>query len=63
MLDEPVLVRDDVDGVVRLTLNRPLAFNSLSRQLLLALCAQIDSLGEVRRILHDDVRHGPAHRR
>jgi enoyl-CoA hydratase/carnithine racemase len=46
MLDEPVLLRDDVDGVVRLTLNRPSAFNSLSKELLLALLAQLETLGE-----------------
>ncbi len=44
MRDEPVLVRDDTDGVVRLTLNRPLAFNSLSRDLLSALCAEVERL-------------------
>ena len=31
---EPVLLRSDADGVVRLTLNRPQAYNSLSRELL-----------------------------
>lgn len=48
MLDEPVLLRDDVDGVVRLTLNRPSTFNSLSKELLLALLAQLEVLGQDR---------------
>jgi enoyl-CoA hydratase/carnithine racemase len=49
MLNEPVLLRDDRDGVVRLTLNRPAAFNSLSRELLMRL---LDELGR----LQDDGR-------
>ena len=35
--NELPLLRDDADGVVRLTLNRPHAFNSLSRELLTLL--------------------------
>jgi enoyl-CoA hydratase/carnithine racemase len=49
MLAEPVLRRDDEAGVVRLTLNRPAAFNSLSKELLLALLAQLEALAEDRR--------------
>ena len=33
-MSEPLLLRDDRDGVATLTLNRPKAFNSLSMQLL-----------------------------
>ena len=44
MLDGPVLLREDAGGVVRLTLNRPSAFNSLSRELLLALLAELERL-------------------
>ncbi len=43
--EESVLLReDDARGVVRLTLNRPQAFNALSEELLAALQAQIDAL-------------------
>ena len=42
---EPILLReDDARGVVRLTLNRPQAFNALSEELLEALQAQLDAL-------------------
>ena len=44
MAVEPVLLRDDADGVVRLTLNRPAAFNSLSMELLQALLDQCRAL-------------------
>ncbi|MGC8808433.1 MAG: enoyl-CoA hydratase/isomerase family protein, partial [Thiomonas sp.] len=45
-----VLLREtDSRGVVRLTLNRPQAFNALSEALLHALQQQIDAL------MHDDV--------
>ena len=46
MAAEPVLLRDDADGVVRLTLNRPAAFNSLSMELLQALLDQCRALAE-----------------
>lgn len=43
--EQPVLLReDDARGVVRLTLNRPQAFNALSEELLAALQTQIDAL-------------------
>lgn len=43
---EPVLLRADRgDGVVRLTLNRPRVFNSLSGALLAALAAEIAAIG------------------
>jgi enoyl-CoA hydratase/carnithine racemase len=44
MLSEPALLRHDKDGICRLTLNRPAAFNSLSRELLLLLLAELDVL-------------------
>lgn len=46
-MTEPVLLRSDDGGVARLTLNRPAAFNSLSRELLTALEAELE------RIAHD----------
>ena len=39
---EPTLLRSDADGVVRLTLNRAAAFNSLSEAMLEALQAALD---------------------
>lgn len=42
--DAPLLVREDRDGVCRLTLNRPAQFNALSRPMLEALIAEIDSI-------------------
>ncbi|MFO1074814.1 MAG: enoyl-CoA hydratase [Geminicoccaceae bacterium] len=36
-MSEPLLLRHDADGIATLTLNRPAAFNSLSRALLTAL--------------------------
>lgn len=48
--NEPLLLRqDEGDGVVRLTLNRPEAFNSLSGTLLAALEDELDRLAEDRR--------------
>jgi enoyl-CoA hydratase/carnithine racemase len=44
MSDEPLVLRQETDGVVRLTLNRPAAFNSLSRALLDALHAALDDI-------------------
>jgi enoyl-CoA hydratase/carnithine racemase len=41
---EPVLLRNDVEGIAGLTLNRPDAFNALSRELLLALQAELDQI-------------------
>jgi enoyl-CoA hydratase/carnithine racemase len=46
MSSEPALLRHDKDGVCRLTLNRPAAFNSLSRELLLLLLEQQELLSE-----------------
>jgi enoyl-CoA hydratase/carnithine racemase len=44
MPDPSVLLRDDRDGVARLTLNRPEAFNSLSRELLARLEGELERL-------------------
>ncbi len=41
---DPVLLRSDEDGVATLTLNRPAARNSLSRELMAALQAQLDAI-------------------
>ena len=42
--DEPLLLRDDRDGIVTLTLNRPKAFNTLSRALMTDLQAALDAI-------------------
>lgn len=44
MTDQPILLQDEKDGVVSLTLNRPKAFNSLDRALLDALHDALDSV-------------------
>ncbi len=41
---EPVLLRADAGGVATLTLNRPTQFNSLSRELVSALQAELDAI-------------------
>ena len=43
-IDEPMLLRDDADGIVTLTLNRPKAFNSLSEALIEAIQAELDRI-------------------
>jgi enoyl-CoA hydratase/carnithine racemase len=43
-LDEPVLLRSDAEDVVGLALNRPDAYNALSRELLAALQAELDRI-------------------
>ena len=45
---EPTLLRSDADGVVRLTLNRPHAYNSLSFELLGRLADELDRIAEDR---------------
>ena len=45
-MSEPLLLRHDEDGVATLTLNRPAAFNSLSRALLTALEDQLAAIAE-----------------
>lgn len=41
---EPILLRDDRDGVATLTLNRPAQRNALSRDLMAALQAELDAI-------------------
>jgi enoyl-CoA hydratase/carnithine racemase len=44
--EEPMVLRETLaPGVVRLTLNRPKSFNSLSEDMLVALQAELDSIG------------------
>ncbi len=40
--DEPLLLRDDVDGVTTLTLNRPKQYNALSEAMLVTLQESLD---------------------
>jgi enoyl-CoA hydratase/carnithine racemase len=41
---EPILLREDHDGIVRLTLNRPRQMNALSRALIDALQRELDNI-------------------
>lgn len=43
--DEPLLLRADREGVATLTLNRPKAYNTLSRALMGAMQAELDAIG------------------
>ena len=47
---EPVLLRQDEDGIARLTLNRPAQRNALSVELMAALQAAVDAIGRDRKI-------------
>jgi len=47
---EPILRRDDTDGVVTLTLNRPQQFNLLTTEMIDALQAAFDSIAEDERV-------------
>jgi enoyl-CoA hydratase/carnithine racemase len=42
--NETILLREDRDGVVTLTLNRPAQFNALSEEMLAALQAALDDI-------------------
>ena len=42
---EPLLLREDANGVATLTLNRPKQRNSLSEELMIALTAEIEAVG------------------
>ena len=42
---EPVLLRQDADGIARLILNRPAQRNALTLELMAALQAEIDAIG------------------
>ncbi len=45
-MSEAVLLRDTVDGVATLTLNRPNKFNPLSEEMLDSLQAELDDIGQ-----------------
>ncbi len=44
--DAPLLLREDNEGIVRLTLNRPRQYNALSADLMSALQAALDEIAE-----------------
>ena len=46
MNDEPILLREECDGVVTLTLNRPRQFNALSEEMLTALQTELDEIAQ-----------------
>lgn len=46
MNDEAIVLREDVDGVVTLTLNRPNQFNALSEEMLTALQTELDEIAQ-----------------
>lgn len=48
--NEPLLLRDDRRGIAHLTLNRPTAFNSLSRELLGLLEAELERIAADRAV-------------
>jgi len=48
--NEPILLRDDRDGVATLTLNRPDKYNALSRELMGMILDHLDRLAHDRRI-------------
>lgn len=48
--NEPILLRDDKDGVATLTLNRPDKYNALSRELMAMIIDHLDRLAHDRHI-------------
>lgn len=44
MSEEALVLRQDKDGIARLTLNRPAARNALSRPMIAALQAEFDRI-------------------
>lgn len=46
LADEPMLLREDANGVATLTLNRPNQYNALSEEMLAALTAALKELAE-----------------
>lgn len=44
--DAPILLRDDSEGIARLTLNRPRQYNALSADLMSALQAALDEIAD-----------------
>lgn len=47
---DPILLRDDADGVATLTLNRPNQRNALSRDLMIALTDELNRINDDRRV-------------
>ena len=45
-MEEPILLREDREGIATLTLNRPSQWNALSGALLAALQAAWDAIGQ-----------------
>lgn len=48
--DQREVLRDDADGIATLTLNRPAAYNTLSRRVMAAMQAEIDAIAEDRSV-------------
>jgi len=46
VVDQPILLREDSDGITTLTLNRPQQYNALSGELLAELQAALDDIGQ-----------------
>ena len=46
VVDQPILLREDSDGITTLTLNRPQQYNALSGELLAKLQAALDDIGQ-----------------
>ncbi len=46
MVDQPILLRDDSDGITTLTLNRPAQYNALSGEMLDELQAALDAIDQ-----------------
>jgi len=46
LVNEPILLRQDMDGVATLTLNRPEKYNALSSELMGMIQAELDKLAE-----------------
>src|SRR5215470_3949617 len=44
--EEPILLREDKDGITTLTLNRPKQYNALSEAMLAALQAELDEIAQ-----------------
>ncbi|WP_428035522.1 enoyl-CoA hydratase [Amphritea sp.] len=45
-MNDPLLIREDADGICTLTLNRPDAYNSLSMELMQALITTLDAIAD-----------------
>lgn len=46
LVDQPILLRDDRDGITTLTLNRPAQYNALSGEMLAELQAALDAINQ-----------------